>query len=102
LKVEAGYELLKGTMEKVEQQYCHGRPPHHLDEAQRPEFSNQRSKIFVTTPERLQQLTVSQVQEIFRHRHILVAGGNASNVEFDHKALSRLGSLEALHTIQGV
>jgi len=89
-------------MDMVERNYCDGVPPHQLPEARETKCSNQRSHLFVTTPDMLGRLTPVQIQDIFRHRHILVTGEHPSDSTFDREALSRLGSLEVLRKIEGV
>ena len=101
-KAKIEHELLRRTMEIVERNYKDNLPPHHLPEAQKITFSNQCSRIFVTNPKKLHKLTPTQVQDIFRHRHILIVGLESPNSRFDREALSRLGSLTALRCIQGM
>src|SRR5262245_3910649 len=96
------YELLRKTMQNIEQGYQDGCPPHHLSEAQDVPYINQRSRIFVTTPAQFQELSEQTIQEIFRHHHILVTGAEAPKVQFNRDALSHLGSLETLRVMHGV
>jgi len=88
-------------IENVERGYYQGCPPHHLPEAQDRHYTNQRSRIFVTSPSSLRDLSARSIQEIFRFRHILVTGAKAPNSRFDRYALSRLGSLETMRVIHG-
>lgn len=43
-----------------------------------------------------------QVQEIFRHRHIIIPGTGPEDLEFNHHGLASLGMLTAKRQIQGV
>jgi hypothetical protein len=89
-------------MNSIERRFQNGQPPHHHHDAQEITFTNQQSCIFLTTPEKMAQLTALQIQDIFRHRHILITGLASPESHFDRKELSRLGSLTAQHSIQGV
>jgi len=101
LKAEAEHRLLKETMENVEQGYCEGCPPHHLPEAHDHHYTDQRSRIFITSSSSFRELSARDIQEIFRFRHILLTGADAPNSRFDRYALSRLGSLETMRVIHG-
>jgi hypothetical protein len=88
-------------MDSIHQQ-LKGSPPHHDASAHRiNNSSNARSSIFVTTSEKLAQLSTVQKQEIFRHRHILESKSESPNVKFDRQALMKLGALTAERDIQG-
>jgi hypothetical protein len=87
-------------MESIEQR-CKGRPPHHEPSTQNIDNASS-SSIFVTTPDKLAQLSALQKQEIFRHRHILESKPEPQNSNFDRQALMKLGALRAEREIQGV
>jgi hypothetical protein len=89
-------------VENVERGFVGGLPPHHLPEAQEILYTNQKSRIFITTPAKLRQLTPRVIQEIFRHRHILITGLDHPPIQFNRDELSRLGSLNCPRDIQGL
>lgn len=90
-------------METIEQQYKGGGPPHHDASAQEiVNSSSTRSRIFVTMQEKTIQLSMTQTQEIFRHRHVLETMSMPQHSPFDRQALMKLGSLMAIRDIQGL
>jgi hypothetical protein len=86
--------------------YHDGKPLHHLPSAANldPDRSSSTlSSFFVSTVSDFCKLKAEKVQEIFRHRHIVLRGsGSVSEDNFDVKNLEKLGSLELLREIQGV
>lgn len=75
-----------------------GRPPHHQPEASQKKVdwkSSKTSSIFVVTWDDFNQMTVSDIQAIFRHRHILVTHVPVTrSVKFDADGLSVLADVD--------
>jgi hypothetical protein len=59
------------------------------------------SEFFFTTADAFEKLKGSQIQEIFRHRHIVIPGQPQEEFQFNRRGLSMLGSLTAPREIQG-
>ena len=93
--------MFKNMIKAIKRLFVDGRPPHHLPGASSLEYEHGSSQFFVTTQAEFEMLEPTQVQEIFRHRHILVPGNPPLDFTFDEEGLSRLGSLTAPREIQG-
>jgi hypothetical protein len=94
------YPLFKSIDKSVKSLFKNGQPLHHLISAKSREYDPASSKFFVTNNEELDQMSPQEVQDIFRHRHILVPG-KSSGKKFDRAALRFLGSMTQKRTIQG-
>jgi hypothetical protein len=101
MQAQVEYDILRNIQASVKGMYKNGKPLHHLDSARSTVYSSDSSNFFVTTMEDFQRLTAHEVQEIFRHRHILIPGTPPKNVKFDRAGLSNLSSLTAKREIQG-
>ena len=78
------------------------RPRYHHPSARDPLCQDaSASSIFVVEYEDFSTLDPFLVQEIFRHRHILVTGVPHENMEFNEHGLSYLGSIYRPIEIQG-
>jgi hypothetical protein len=86
----------------VESRYIDGKPLHHQPSARAIDYSPQASEFFVTTAEDFARLKGHQVQDIFRHRHIVIPGTGPEDLQFNHQGLASLGLLMATRQIQGV
>jgi hypothetical protein len=84
----------------VTSQYQNGKPPHHLKSAKSPKYDPNVSQFFVVSQEELAAMSGKEIQEIFRHRHILVPG-HSTDIDFDQNGLSKLGGLKTKRQIQG-
>jgi hypothetical protein len=82
--------------------YRHGRPLHHLSSARSRKYDHEASIFFVTTAAEFTQFSAREVQEIFRHRHIVVTGPAPRDFQFDRAGLSMLGCLTTPRDIQGM
>jgi hypothetical protein len=98
---ETEYPLLRGIQASVQALFANGRPLHHLDSARSLDFSPAASSCFVTTVNDFNNLSAAQVQDIFRHRHILIPGAVKEDIKFDRQGLATLGSLTTVRTVQG-
>jgi hypothetical protein len=95
------YALLADIHKNIESQYQSDRPPHHQPNATMQEYRPEASQFFVTTAEIFGKLGGEDIQEIFRHRHIVISGSSSEGLRFDHHGLASLGSLDAFREIQG-
>jgi hypothetical protein len=86
----------------IEGAYVDGKPLHHLDSAKSPQYDQKASQFYVTTQEEFAKFKGPEIQEIFRHRHILIAGSPPDDFRFDRNGLKALGSLTARREIQGM
>jgi hypothetical protein len=96
------HTLLRETQESVERLFVNGLPPHHQESSRSLNLLPGASKFFVTTPEDFVKMKPKEVQDIFRHRHILVPGTPPSDFQFDRAGLGQLGSLDDFREIQGL
>jgi hypothetical protein len=78
-----------------------GKPLHHLVSAKSKAYDPNASKFFVTTTEEFEKLQGHEVQDIMRHRNILIKGVPPQGVRFDRRGLAAMGSLTANRQIQG-
>jgi hypothetical protein len=60
------------------------------------------SAFLVMTEAEFKKKSVDDIQDIFRHQHILVTEMSTSTLKFDEKGLSSLGRLSVLIDIQGM
>jgi len=96
------YPLFSAIQKSVESLYQDGWPPHHLDSARSLEYDPNGSDFYVTTHEEFAKLKATQIQEIFRHRHIIIPGRPLEDFKFDRDGLKAVGSLTARRQIQGM
>ena len=71
-----------------------GKPP-HLSEPHNSAFH-------IVTHDMFEKMSVKEIQDIFRKRHILVTNIPSAAMEFDSKGLSTLTSLSTVTYMQGV
>jgi hypothetical protein len=88
-------------MDSIQRQFKGGPPHHDVGARQVNNLSNARSSIFVTTHEQSAHLSTMQMQEEFRHHHILISQSERPNFKFDRQALMKLGALTAERNILG-
>jgi hypothetical protein len=97
------HQLLTEVVAMVESCYVNGAPPHMLPSAREINYNpGGLSCIYVTDWTDFKVLSPSQIQEIFRHRHILVLNAPVETVMFDREGLETLGSLHASRHVQGL
>jgi hypothetical protein len=95
------HALLKETYELVQASYIDGVPPHRHPSAREVTYDPAASCVFVVEWHRFKSMNASTIQEIFRHRHILVLNSPIETVEFDREGLETLGSLSSIRSVQG-
>jgi hypothetical protein len=78
-----------------------GLPPHLHPSARSKEYTPGASSIFVVDLEDFRSMTAQEVQEVFRHRHILVRKSPIETTGFNLDALEMLGSLTTKVPMQG-
>ena len=84
----------------VEELYVDGRPHHHLAAA-RNTAATTESIFFVVTYEDYMKLSDQDIQDIFRHRHIVVTDIPSREYQWSLETLAKLGSLQQQREIQG-
>jgi hypothetical protein len=100
LQFKTDSALFKGVDKSVKGLYHESKPLHHLPSARSREYSPGASEFFVTTDEELKAMSPQEVQDIMRHRHILVPG-KPTGKKFDRATLRSIGSLSQKRHIQG-
>jgi hypothetical protein len=96
------YAILGDIQDMVTSGFVDGVPPHRRPSAKNIEYDKNASSIFVVESDNFAKLTAAEVQEIFRHRHILVRNSpTVERLDFTLDALERLGSLSMPVCLQG-
>jgi len=96
------YKLFSDVLKSVENLYQGRQPLHHLPSARSVAWDPQSSIFFIATSEEFSRLSPIVVQEIFRHRNIVVTGvQSADDIKFDRDGLRSLGSLTAPREMHG-
>jgi hypothetical protein len=88
----------------IESLYKDGKPLHHLPSARSTVYDgNDRNtvSIFVVDSKVFAMMMASEIQSIFRHRHILVHGMQTDGMQFDPEGLSTVGSVTLPREMQG-
>ena len=93
-------KVLQNVQKLVEECYVDGRPRHHLAAARNPAPTTE-SIFFVVTLEDYNKLSEQDIQDIFRHRHILVTDIPAREYPWNLETLAKLGSVHQQREIQG-
>ena len=104
LKMEQGfqeYPVLRDIIEMVEEGYVNRVPKHHFPAARSPIFDPKGSAIYITSWADFMKMASTDVQQIFRHRHILVTNTPVTPLNFDEEGLSTLGPLHQKCVFQG-
>jgi hypothetical protein len=92
--------LFKSVEQSVRSLFKNGKPLHHLPSAKSRQYHQDASKFFIVSKEELEMMSAYEVQNIFRHRHILVPG-KQSGKKFDRASLRSIGSLTQKRQVQG-
>jgi hypothetical protein len=95
------YPVLTKILDMVERSYEKGVPKHHLETARSLQLSPNASSVFVVTWDDFLNIPSRQVQDIFRHRHILVTKTPIPTLKFDEEGLSTLAPLQQKCFFQG-
>ena len=81
-----------------------GRPLFQLPSAHSLSYDSSEqniSSIFVVDCRTFKKMSPAVIQDIFRHRHILIQDIETEEMAFDLAGLASLGSIVLLHFIQG-
>jgi hypothetical protein len=78
-----------------------GRPLHHLPSARSPEFDQDASCVFVIEYDLFRKMAPQAIQDVFRHRHILVLGVPFEEAYFDEDSLAIFGDIDRPRDITG-
>ena len=105
--IQAGVEnkLLQDIHNNVEAGYIDGRPPHHHPSARERSYDPENpppSCIFVCKSEDLNTISSEDIQEVYRHRHILVTGVPLQDEGFSLATLKNYASLHKVVDMIGV
>jgi hypothetical protein len=95
------YPVLNDVIEMVEKGYVNGVPKHRLPSAMSPQYDRKASAIFIVRWADFIQMPALEIQEQFRHRHILVTGTPTTPMNFDEEGLSTLAPLHQKNVFQG-
>jgi hypothetical protein len=95
------YPVLTDVIEMVEKGYVNGVPKHRLPSAMSPQYNRKASSIFIVQWADFIQMPTLEIQEHFRHRHILVTGTPTTPMNFDEEGLSMLAPLHQKNVFQG-
>jgi hypothetical protein len=90
--------ILNETMEVVENS---GPPLHRRETSRLTNYNPKESSIFIVESRDFEEMAPRKIQEIFRHRHILVRNSPGARLDFDHDGLSTLGPLDKEFYFQG-
>jgi hypothetical protein len=96
--------LIEGLKSSIERLYENGKPLHHLPSARSIVYDStdpKTSSIFVVDKKTFGMMTASEIQSIFRYRHILVHGVDTDGMQFDLEGLSTVGSVTLPREMQG-
>ena len=93
LQVQEDVSFLNKFADAVKNDYKDGVPLHVAD----PD----KSVFKIMTEEEFKGKSVYEIQEIFRHRHIIVTGIETPGVEFGSAGLAKLARLDSVTHIQG-
>lgn len=100
------YKSLRNVMDMVEMEYQDDVPLHRLPLARDPAYQPDRllglqSKIFIVEWTDFNKMEARQIQDIFRHRHILVRNWPEKTLKFDRAGLSMLAPMYKQTSFQG-
>jgi hypothetical protein len=88
-------------MTMVESRYINEVPRHRLPSAREREVQDGQSMIFVVEWKDFNEMEAREIQDIFRHRHILVRNWPEKTLKFDHAGLSMLAPMTKKKSFQG-
>jgi hypothetical protein len=95
------FTVLKAIQAAVESRFINGVPPHRSPSARSVEYNPNGSSIYIVDWTEFQTLAPRQVQDIFRHRHILLRNAPVERGEFTLEGLEMLGSVTRQVSLQG-
>jgi hypothetical protein len=93
---------LKEIQAAIQSRVVNGKPPHRHPSARRIEYDPKGSSIYIADWTEFSKLTPLQVQDIFRHRHILIRNAPVEQAEFTLEGLEMLGSVRRQVSLQGL
>jgi hypothetical protein len=95
------YSFLQKIKDMVAPQFSMGTPLHHLKSARDQVIRPGQSSIFVVEWTDFNKMDALEIQEIFRHQHILVINWPEKTLEFDQAGLSLLAPMKKQKEFQG-
>ena len=84
----------------VEADYVNGRPRHHLACSRNPNLEDGASIFFIVEHVDFAKMSARQIQDIARHRHIVVRNIPQPKYEWNSETLSEFGDLRLPREIQ--
>jgi hypothetical protein len=96
------YDILERVHALVEADYVNGRPRHHLESARNVEFISGASCFFIIDYNDFRRLSATTVQDIVRHRSILIQNFPQREFSWSLDTLEELGALDQSRDIQGM
>jgi hypothetical protein len=85
----------------VERHVTGGVPPHRQPSARDRKLQKGQSSIFVVEWSDFNEMDAKEIQDIYRHRHILVVNWPEKTLKFDREGLSWLGPMKKAVDFQG-
>jgi hypothetical protein len=103
-KATVKYDILQKVQNLVKSNYVDQRPKHHLHSARNPEIepNTTTSIFFITEHANIANMETETIQEIHRHRHIIVCHAPDRQLRWSLDTLSLVGGLYQSRDIQGV
>ena len=95
------YNCLKKVMKMVESKYEKGIFLHRCPSAKDRNRQENQSSIFVVEWKDFIEMEAREIQDVFRHRHILVRNWPEKTLKFDRAGLSMLGPMHRKSAFQG-
>jgi hypothetical protein len=95
------YDVLRNVQSLVESNYIDGRPRHHLPSAWNPILEEGASIFFIVEHAKFVTMSPHQIQEIARHRNIVVKNVPQPAFDWSRETLSEFGGVSQLRDIQG-
>jgi hypothetical protein len=96
------YEILARVQKMVELHYVEGIPRHHLPSARNVELEPGASTFFIVDYKEFISMSTKTVQDIARHRHIVVRNLPQPMYDWSLQTLSEVGALDLTRDIQGI
>jgi len=100
-KAQVEYEILQRVQNLVESHYVDGRPRHHLPSARSLVREPGASMFFIVEFADFVKMSTQTIQDVFRHRNIIVRNFPQRRFEWSLDTLSLVGELYQGRDIQG-
>lgn len=101
-QAEVEYKILEQVQDLVESHYIDGRPRHHLPSARNVVMESGASIFFIVEFPDFVEMEIQTIQDVFRHRNIVVRNVPQRDFQWCLETLSLVGGLYQSRDIQGV